>query len=144
MQLSIAGLIAHLHAQFRKAQLKFSPRLSDTNFLPWNWHFKEHQVAKTPDLLFISTGMELFFFPFPSWKTGLKIKLKDEREKTNIQRNVASLHAIKNKLVYLENSYNVISYPTSKACPYFPIEGKTYLTILQLYVSIYKYLYLPP
>lgn len=142
MQLSIAGLIAHLHAQFRKAQLKFSPRLSNTNFLPWNWHFKEHQVAKTPDLLFISTGMELFF-SFPSWNTGLKIKLKEEREKANIQRNVASLHAIKNKLVCLENSYNVISYPTSKAFPYFLIEGKTYLTILQLYVSIYKYLYLP-
>lgn len=63
MQLPIAGLIAHLHAQFRKAQLKFSPGLSNTNFLPWNWHFKEHQVARTPDLLFISRGRQLFSFP---------------------------------------------------------------------------------
>lgn len=64
------------------AQLKFSPRLSNTNFLPYNWHFKEYQVAKTPDLLFISTK-ELS--SFPSWSFGFKIKLKDVREKTRTQ-----------------------------------------------------------
>lgn len=71
LQLPIAGLIAHLHAQFRTSLLKFSSRLSTTNFLPWNWHFKEHQVAKTTDLLFIAMSRERI--SSPSWSFSLKI-----------------------------------------------------------------------
>lgn len=78
MQLPIIGLIAYLHAQFRKAQLKFSSRLSNTNSRHWNWHFEEHQAAKTPDLLFISTGRELTFF-LSKLKVWFK-KIKGKRQ----------------------------------------------------------------
>lgn len=99
MQLPIAGLIAHLHAQFRKAQLKFSPRLSPTLIfsleidISKNIRWLNLQIC----YLFQQKGN---FSPFQVEGLVEKTELNDEREKTSTQRNMPPLYTIKNRLLF--------------------------------------------
>lgn len=97
MQLPIVGLIAYLHAQFRKAQLKFSPGLSPTLIFSFEIDISKNiRWLKTQICYLLQQEGKVFLSKLKVWFKNLK----NEREKTRIQRNMLSLHIIKNRLPF--------------------------------------------